>query len=74
MTHKIVSDSSSNIFSITGADYATVPMKVIAAKEYIDTPQLDLQGMVEDLKPTKASPVLPAPMWANGWRPSATRI
>lgn len=38
MTHKIVSDSSSNIFSITGADYATVPMKVIAAKEYIDTP------------------------------------
>ena len=53
MTHKIVSDSSSNIFSITGADYATVPMKVIAAKEYIDTPQLDLQGMVEDLKAHK---------------------
>ena len=53
MTYKIVSDSSSNIFSITGADYATVPMKVIAAKEYIDTPQLDLQGMVEDLKAHK---------------------
>ena len=53
MTHKIVSDSSSNIFSITCADYATVPMKVIAAKEYIDTPQLDLQGMVEDLKAHK---------------------
>ena len=53
MTYKIVSDSSSNIFSITGADYATVPMKVNAAKEYIDTPQLDLQGMVEDLKAHK---------------------
>ena len=53
MTYKIVSDSSSNIFSITGADYATVPMKVIAAKEYIDTPELDLQGMVEDLKAHK---------------------
>ena len=53
MTYKIVSDSSSNIFSITGADYATVPMKVIAAKEYIDSPQLDLQGMVKDLKAHK---------------------
>ena len=53
MTYKIVSDSSSNIFSITGTDYATVPMKVIAAKEYIDTPHLDLQGMVEDLKAHK---------------------
>jgi DegV family protein with EDD domain len=53
MTYKIVSDSSSNIFSIPGADYTTVPMKVIAAREYIDTPQLDLLGMVDDLKAHK---------------------
>jgi DegV family protein with EDD domain len=53
MTYKIVSDSSSNIFTITGADYATVPMKVIAAREYIDTPDLDLQIMVDDLKAHK---------------------
>ena len=48
---KIVSDSSSNVFFLEGADYATVPMKVIAGeKEYVDTPTLDLQGMVSDLK------------------------
>lgn len=50
MTYRIVSDSSSNIYSIAGADYTTVPMKVIAAKEYTDTPELDLQAMVDDLK------------------------
>ena len=47
---KIVSDSSSNVFAVEGLHYATVPMKVIAAKEYIDTPELDLQGMVTDLQ------------------------
>ena len=50
MSIKIVSDSSSNIFTLEGANYTTVPMKVIAEKEYIDTPDLDLKGMVEDLK------------------------
>ena len=53
MAIKIVSDSSSNVFALAGANYTTVPMKVIAAKEYIDTPALDLQGMVADLKAHK---------------------
>jgi len=53
MAIKIVSDSSSNVFTLAGANYTTVPMKVIAAKEYIDTPALDLQGMVADLKAHK---------------------
>ena len=54
MNIKIVSDSSSNIFALDGANYTTVPMKVIAGeKEYIDTPSLDLLGMVEDLKAYK---------------------
>ena len=42
MSSKVVSDSSSNVFAVEGLHYATVPMKVIAAKEYIDTPELDL--------------------------------
>ncbi len=51
MNIKIVSDSSSNLFTLKGVDYSTVPMKIIAGeKEYIDTPQLDLAGMVADLK------------------------
>lgn len=51
MRYRIVCDSSSNVFAIPGVHYTTVPMKVVAgAKEYIDGPQLNLQGMVEDLK------------------------
>ena len=53
MRYIIVSDSSSNVFSISGAEYATVPMKIIAEKEYVDTPALDLQGMVSDLQKFK---------------------
>jgi DegV family protein with EDD domain len=49
MSIKVVSDSSSNVFSVAGLNYTTVPMKVRAAKEYIDTPELDVQGMVTDL-------------------------
>ena len=48
---KIISDSSSNVFALEGANYSTVPMKVIAGEqEYIDTPELDVAGMVEYLK------------------------
>ena len=54
MRYQIVSDSSSNIFHVEGANYTTVPMKVVGAKEYVDTPELDLQGMVDDLKKYKS--------------------
>ena len=50
MAIKIVSDSSSNVFTLEGIQYTTVPMKIIAEKEYVDTSDLDLSGMVEDLK------------------------
>ena len=54
MSIKIVSDSSSNVFALAGVNYATVPMKVIAgSKEYVDTPDLDVRGMVDDLKAYK---------------------
>lgn len=62
MNYKIVSDSSSNIFTLAGANYTTVPMKIIAgAKEYIDTPELDLMGMVDDLKNHKGKSVSSCP-------------
>ena len=54
MSYKIVSDSSSNMFSLAGMNYTTVPMKVLGAKEYVDTPELDLAGMVAELKEFKS--------------------
>ena len=47
----IVSDSSSNVFTLEGCNYTTVPMKINAGdREFIDTPDLDLADMVETLK------------------------
>lgn len=51
MNYKIVTDSSSNIFQLSGIPYACVPMKInTSEREYVDTPALDVDGMVEDLK------------------------
>ena len=50
MKFMIVADSSSNILTMEDPNYATVPMKIVAAKEYVDNADLDLAGMVEDLK------------------------
>lgn len=54
MNYKIVSDSSSNLFFHEEIAYTGVPMKIIAGdKEYVDDPQLDVAGMVDDLKKYK---------------------
>ena len=51
MRYQIVSDSSSNIFRIEGANYTTVPMKIIMGeKEFVDTAALDVRGMVDALR------------------------
>ena len=50
MAFRIVSDSSSNVLSMGDADYTTVPLKIIAQKEYVDDAALDLAGMMEDLR------------------------
>ena len=56
MQYKIVADSSSNMRCFDGVDFACVPLKIITKeKEYVDTPDLDLAGMVEDLKAYKGT-------------------
>ena len=53
MAFRIVADSSANVLSMPGVNYTTVPMKIVAAKEYIDDQNLDLAGMVQDLQQHK---------------------
>ena len=50
MSFRIVSDSSSNVLSMGDDNYTTVPLKIIAEKEYVDNSALDLAGMMEDLR------------------------
>ena len=53
MNYRIVADSSANILSLPGQNYATVPMKVNADKEYVDDAALNLAEMVEALQQHK---------------------
>ena len=47
MKFRIVSDSSSNVFSLPGVDYSHGPLNIITAKtEYVDEPGLDIEKMV----------------------------
>lgn len=54
MNYKLVADSSANIFSMTDLAYSSVPMKIITTQaEYVDTPELDVEKMVEEIRLTK---------------------
>ena len=50
MKYMIVSDSSSNVLSMGTPLYTTVPLKIVAEKEYVEDARLDLAGMMEDLR------------------------
>ena len=53
MAFRIVADSSANVLTLPGANYTTVPMKIVANKEYIDDQSLDLAEMVRGLQQHK---------------------
>lgn len=50
MKYMIVSDSSSNVLAMNTPLYTTVPLKIVAEKEYVDNAELDLDAMMEDLR------------------------
>ncbi|MBQ5325614.1 MAG: DegV family protein [Oscillospiraceae bacterium] len=54
MKIKIVGDSASNLYSLSGVDYECAPLRIVTDnKEYVDTVQLDIQGMVDELRTYK---------------------
>ena len=54
MKVKIVSDSASNMFTMDGVDFESVPLRINTnEKEYVDTPDLDVAEMVADLSTYK---------------------
>ena len=54
MKFKIVSDSSSNVFTFSGVAYETVPLKIITTeREYVDNQEFDVAAMVRDLRTVK---------------------
>ena len=54
MSYVIVSDSSSNVYTVAGANYVTVPLKIrVGENEYSDVEGLNLPEMMADLKAFK---------------------
>ncbi len=56
MNYKIIADSAANLFAFENVPFACVPLSVrCEGKEFIDTPQADLEGMLQILRTTKES-------------------
>ena len=54
MKYKIVADSSANLFDLSDIPFSYAPLKIITSeKEYVDTPELDLRMMTDDLLTVK---------------------
>lgn len=50
MNYKIIADSSANLLEFPGANFASVPLKIVTSeKEYIDDASLDTASMLADL-------------------------
>lgn len=71
MNYKIVSDSASNVFNISGADYAFAPLKLLFNdKEHADTPELDVDAMLDEMRATRARAMTSCPNvgeWLEGY-------
>ena len=67
MTYKIISDSSSNVYSFPNIDYKSVPLKIITATtEYVDDAELDVERMVNEIRDTKGKSGTSCPN-VNDW-------
>ena len=54
MKVKIITDSASNMFSMEGVDFESVPLRIVTnEKEYVDTAHLDVTNMVAELSAYK---------------------
>ena len=54
MNIKIVADSSSDVLRLAHVPFASAPLSIIAGERtYVDTPELDVMGMVTDLRAHK---------------------
>ena len=54
MNYKIIADSSADMLALDGVDFLSVPLTIRAAgKEYVDDEQLDVDGLVADLRACK---------------------
>ena len=62
MSFRIVADSASDVYSLSGVDFKSVPLKIISSdREYVDDTQLDVREMVACLKAEKTAATTSCP-------------
>jgi len=62
MSFRIVADSASDVYSLSGVDFKSVPLKIISSdREYVDDTQLDVSEMVACLKAEKTAATTSCP-------------
>ena len=55
MKIKIVGDSASNLFTLDGVNYECTPLRIVTdKKEYVDTVELDVSTMVQEMSEYKS--------------------
>lgn len=68
---KLVADSSANLHTLSGTDFSSVPLKIIAgALEYTDTETLDTAAMMKELREHKGKSGTACPSigdWLNAF-------
>ena len=71
MKYKIVSDSSSNVYTLPDVPFASVPLKIRSSvREYVDDTQLDVSEMVANLKADSKAATSSCPNmmeWSNAF-------
>lgn len=56
MEFKIIADSSADLIELGGAEFESVPLKIITSeKEYVDNASLDVEAMISDLSKYKGT-------------------
>ncbi len=69
--YKIVSDSSSNVFSVEDVPFATAPLALVFNdKAHVDTPSLDVDAMLSEMSSTRARVTSSCPnvgQWLDGF-------
>ena len=54
MEIRLVADSSANVYAMEGADFVSVPLKIVTEQqEYVDDVRLDVDGMIDQLRTVK---------------------
>lgn len=66
MNYKLVADSSSNVLTIAGTAFASVPLKIITTRdEFVDDEKLDVADMVDRIRDTKGKSGTSCPNMAD---------